>query len=91
MITLGLALLALGGGMLAGMLWRPPRDDRAGAWLLFAVFVVLGLGLAALLAGQSIYVPIDRPRSSTGLAPIAGAPLWLRIDDAHGVAERSRR
>ena len=76
MTTLGWVLVGLGGGLLGGMLWRPPADDRRGFHLLFGALCMLGLGVLLLLFGWQQYQPVGAKRS-VGLAPVAGAPLWV--------------
>ena len=78
MTTFGWALVFLGVGLLAGLSWRPPDDDRLGFHALIAALTFLGLGVLLLMLGWQQYAPIDRRGGL--LAPIAGAPLTVQVE-----------
>jgi hypothetical protein len=71
-------------GLLALCMRAPERDDLALKLTLGALFVALS-GVALLIYATP-YEPI--PQRVEHLAPIAGAPLVLRIEAAHDVFVR---
>jgi hypothetical protein len=78
MVVVGLAAL----GMLC---LRTPDKESFGWRVFFGAMFLAGAGTVILVV-KTHYAPIAAKRSSAVIiAPIAGSPLWARIDEVHAV------
>jgi hypothetical protein len=75
MVVVGLAALGL-------LCLRTPEKESFGWRVFFGAMFIAGAGTVILVV-KTHYAPIAAKRSSTVIiAPIAGSPLWARIDEA---------